>query len=382
MFEIDKTMYEELYDWLNRNRRSSGNNGIAEPQIMYVKSHDRTLTDVTLRKLILEVEREEFNPGDLFVSLYSFKNFQHNMRDYFIHICELYSRALAEDAAMEEIIDAIEAIPLLGGWIMLIMEDFGRLSGNPEQISEILHSIMTLGRKRACIILVGDRECKDFFSGSGYTLCDVPGGYTIAGTVECPLIKCYEQDLIPHREVFTAKSSEDRLGEMVFYWDTIYDTLEHEFFDYEYFKILFKETLEYLLPRVEKCRVYRVDVWLIEKLGKMRGKRPNRIDGCKPWEFAAAKKLTAGLHDAITDRWDHGNEFLGKSIEIDLYIGLPEDDLDVWATGNYNALFCIIGSDNACNKMDKVAALIYECSHNGGMNGEKAQELEDEICDE
>ena len=121
---IDKTMYEKLKKWWDFSKEIRPNT----QGIMYVNCHDRALTNATIRKLMFELKKEDF---ELYVSLYSAKNFYHNMRDYYLHIADLYQCELNADALLSDI---IEDIPSTCGWIVLIVQDTEALSGDAEKM--------------------------------------------------------------------------------------------------------------------------------------------------------------------------------------------------------------------------------------------------------
>ena len=129
---IDKKMYETLKGWCDYDAEKRPKH----QQIMYVNSHDRTLTNATIKKMMFEMWKEDVH-GELFMSLYSAENFYRNMREYYSHIADLYLNKPGEDDAL---IDIIEDMPPTCGWIVLIVEDLELLSGKAEVMQEIICS--------------------------------------------------------------------------------------------------------------------------------------------------------------------------------------------------------------------------------------------------
>ena len=96
---IDKKMYEKLKSWCDWEEEKRPRN----QQIMYVNSHDRELTNATIRKMMFEMRKEDIH-GELYMAFFSAKNFYRNMRDYYSHIADLYRRSPSEDDSIVDII--------------------------------------------------------------------------------------------------------------------------------------------------------------------------------------------------------------------------------------------------------------------------------------
>lgn len=352
---IDKTMYEKLKKWCDFSKEIRPNN----QGIMYVNCHDRALTNATIRKLMFELKKEDF---ELYVSLYSAKNFYHNMRDYYLHIADLYQCELNADALLSDI---IEDIPSTCGWIVLIVQDTEALSGDAEKMEEMMETILAFVCKRSSIILIGSGDYKDVFSGCEYTLQEMADGLVAEKEDHQLMIGCYDQEAMPTREVITYETPEKRRDELIFYWRIVYKQLENGFFDYVDFKPLFKETLEYIIPHVTKEQVFRTDLMLIKHIGGMNRYKHEDIEGCMPWEFEAAQKFAGGLHKAIVNSFGDNDNFSEGIIEIGVWI---EERLkhhgNLYISGStYSTIK--ISTDTLCCEMDELSLIIHVSTYMG-----------------
>ena len=272
MSVIDKTMYEYLKNWCDFNRPEN-------QHMMYVNSHDRALTNATIRKLMFEIKEEDIH-GEVYIAFYSAENFYGNMREYYTHIARLYLQEPAED---EPIVDIIENIPPTCGWIILIVEDIETLSDDPGRMKEMFKSFLSFALDLSSIILIGDGDYKESFAGCELALNEMTDGINAKEEDDILMIGCYDQDVTPERQNVIYDSVEKHRNELDYYWDTMYAQLEKGFFDYEDYKFLFKETLEYIIPRVSKEKVNRKDLRLIENIGAMQRENHKDIEGCSIW---------------------------------------------------------------------------------------------------
>ncbi len=359
---IDKKMYDALKGWCDGNRPKY-------QFLMYVNSRDRMLTDATIRKLMQKISEEDVH-GEEYIALYSAESFYRNMKNYYSRVAELYMKKANDSIPIEGI---IYDLPATCGWITLIVEDVDTLSGDTEKIQEMVTSLFAFASKRANIIIIGNWNYKDVFSGCERTLDEMEGGLNAKEEDCVVMVGCYDQETDPDKEVVTYESPEKQCDELVYYWNTIYEQLGNSFFDYSFFKVLYKETLEFLIPRVTKERVFRKDLWLLDNIGNLRRQAGNDIKGCKPWEFMAARKMMLGLYKAVIDRNDRNNDFSKGEIKIDVVIENRKKDLGGAHIDGSIQFPVRVNIDNVCRKMDRLAETILECTYKG--NSKRAMEF-------
>ena len=354
MSVIDKNMYEKLKGWSDRERPKN-------QFMMYVNSRDRALTDMTARKLMCQLEEED-KMGELYISLYSAKTFYRKMRDYFSHISELYMHEPKEDDPLESIIDVY---PPTCGWIKLIVEDVEALSN--DEMREFLNCVMTFAARRADVILIGNGDYKDVFSGCEYALREMEDGFAAKVEENRLMIGTYDQEAAPTLETLVYETPEQQRDDLHFYWSTIYEGLEDHYFDYETFKAVYKDTLEYIVPRVTKEMVYRKDLNLIEDIGRMQHvelKKHEEIEGCRRWEFDAARKFAIGLHRALVNRLGNHDVF---SCEIEIYVRIEEREENhgcITISGSFEE-GVNLRVDTVCQEMDAIAETILASTYKG-----------------
>lgn len=352
---IDKNMYEELKRWCDRKEGS----GIPGPQnIMYVNSHDRELTNATIRKMMYEIDKEDIH-RELYTVFYSAKNFYRNMRDYYTHVAELYMHHPGENDPLVEIIDDL---PPTCGWIMLIVEDIELLSGK-EEMQEMMETIFAFASRNSEIILVGDGDYKKVFEGCDYALKEMAEGIAAKEDDGLVMVACYDQELNPEIETLTYATDNDKRRELDFYWRTVYEQLEERYFDYDGFKNLFKDTFDYIVPRVSLEQVYRKDISLIENIGAMRKQNNNDLEGCELWEFDAARQFTNGLHTAIINHHGYQVDFQKEKVGIDAIINEAEHDCGCIHVGGYTCTTINVNTDTVLSEMDELSDTIHECTY-------------------
>ena len=355
---IDKSMYENLKNWCDKNRPE-------HQYMMYVNSCDRGLTDATVRKLMSDIEEEDIDCEE-FISYYSAKSFFNNMREYFSHVAKLYLQKPDDDASINDI---IKSVPSTCGWITLIIAGVEALSGEEEITEEMFKSLLSFACKRANIILIGNGDYKEAFSGSEFVLRKMADGTAAKQEDNLLMIGLYDQEETPEKECIAYDTEKERCRELCFYWNTVYNQLENGYFDYNYFKVLVKETLEYFIPRVTKEQVYRRDLWLIEKIGAMHSVkddiidgckvRDNIVDGCKPWEFDASREVATGLLGAIV----YNDDFSSGNISLDVRIKLPDKGYSTIYTGGYMDATIPLSVDTVYSKIDSLAEAIRDCTY-------------------
>ena len=354
MFMIDKAMYENLKNWCDRNRPEN-------QFMMYVNSHDRELTNATIRKMMFEITEEDIH-GEEYIAFFSAENFYRNMRDYYSEIGNLYRNNPDENDPIEEI---IEDYPPTCGWITLIVEDMEAFSGDHQKMEEMLMTLLAFASKRANIILIGNGDYQEVFAGCEYALGEMTVGLNADEEDNLLMIGCYDQDTVPDREKIIYDTLEKHCDELDYYWDTTYEQLKKGYFDYENYKSLFKETMEYLIPRVTKEQVYRKDLWLIENIGGMRREKPEYLEGCKSWEFDAARKFAMGLHKAIVNCYDYHDDFSGGRIGLDVIIEEPDQDYGAIHISSSLETTITVSVDTVSLEMDRLAETIEKCTYKG-----------------
>ncbi len=334
---IDKTLYTTLKKWCDHHEAVRPKN----QNIIFVNSHDRELTNTTIRKSMFELMKEDIY-GEVFISIYSADNFYKNMHKYFSHISELYMNPPNDG---DSVIDIINNLPPTCGWIVLVIEDIEAFSGDSGDLNEMYEAIIAFASKKSDIIFVGKEDNKQFFSG-----CE---------------IGLYNQEESPNKESVIYEIKQKKCDELNFYWNLLYKQLENNYFDYSGFKNLYKETLEYIIPRVTKQKVYRRDITLIENIGAMRNKKPKDIDGCKPWEFDAARQFANGLHHCIEYKSGDKDDISAERIGIDVveehrreYHGSPY----ISEASHYTIELSI---DTVCAEMDFFAESIFNLAYEG-----------------
>ena len=347
MSVIDKTMYEELKNWCDRNRPK-------HQFMLYVNSHDHSLTSATIRKLMFEIDKEDIH-GEEYVAFYSAESFYRNMREYYSHIGDLYRRKHSEDDTLEKI---IADLPSTCGWITLIVEDMEALSDQPEKMQEMMQLFLCFAVKRANVILIGNGTYEEVFSECEYAMNEMADGMNANVEDNVLMIGCINQDETPNRERIVHESPEKQRDELDFYWDTTCEQLEKGYFDYDVFKPLYKETMEYLIPRVIGESVYRKDLFLIENIGAIWRHKP--IDGCGIWEFEAARQFSVKLHKAIVNRYGYNDDLSAGIIALDIVIKDPDKEYGAIQIGGSLSTTVNITVDTACMEMDKLAGTILE----------------------
>ena len=357
MAVIDKGMLNQLSDWIHGKAPRNQN-------ILYVNSKDRALTSATIRKLMYEMYEEDVH-GEGYESFWSAENFYHNMREYFTHIDELYLHHPSKDDSLETII--YDVSPTCG-WITLIVEDIETLSDKPEIMQEVIKAIFSFSSRRANIILIGNGDYKEVFSGCEYAMGEMIVGINAKEEDNIVMVGCYDQEQAPDRECVTFASEEDQRDELDFYWDTLYEQLEKRYLDYTDFKCLYKDTMEFLVPRVTKDQVYRKDLWLIENIGRIRHEDKKDIEGCKPWEFETAQKMAKGLHEAIINSYDYNDDFSEGKLHIDVVIEEPKHDYGAIHISGSMDTTLVVAIDNVCQEIDLLAQTIFECTYKGDEN--------------
>ena len=192
MSVIDKNMFDSLKAWCDRYEDMMPK----YPNIMYVNSRNRSLTNATIRKLMFEVEKED-EWGEMKISFYSAESFYRNMRDYYSLIASLYGCDIKED---DSLMDVIRMIDSTCGWIVLIVEDVETLSDDSEKMEEMMQTLVAFGYKNPSIILVGNGDYEEVFAGCEYTLREMRNG---------GFIVCYEQEKNPLKEKVLFETPDD-----------------------------------------------------------------------------------------------------------------------------------------------------------------------------
>ncbi len=349
---IDQNLYDELKKWCDNTEDSQ-----LQGDVIYVNSWDHVLTKATIRKLMFELHEED-EYGELSISLYNAKSFARNMKDYYSHIAGLYFRKISGD---ETSVDIIKRLPPTCSWIYLLVEDVETLSDDSNKIEEVIRSLSAFSMKGANIVLIGNGDYKDVFFGCEYAIKLMTDGMTAKEDSDPIAVGYYvqERNLCRVNEVF--KSEEKQRDQLCFNWEILLQQLKQNFFDYEFFKILLKETLEYITPRVTESMVYRRDLSLLAYMGAVRREAPEDVEGCEPWEFMASMKISSGLYRAIENRY--GEDTFGKKIDV-IVDSMKKDDESVHVSG-YTCMPIAISVDNACDDIDMLSEIIHECTFEG-----------------
>ena len=357
MAVIDKNMYEKLKKWCDYDEGVRPQN----QYIMYVNSHDRELTSATIRKLMFEM-CEEDEHGELYMSFYSAQNFYRNMRDYYLEIARLYLSKPSEDA---ELLGVIRNYPPTCGWIALVVEGIETFFDDCGKMQELMEKLMAFAARRPSIILIGNGDYRDVFYKCDYALHSMEAGFAAKEEDNMLMIGSYNQEENPCRESVVYANPKKQCAELAFYWDTMYEQLEKGYFDYEDYKTLFKDTMEYIIPRVSKEKVYRNDLFLIENISAFKDKTFDKIDGCMPWEIKAAEKFATGFHKAIVNLFGYNDDFSKERIGIEMWIeDRPEVHGGVHFSGEFS-LTRLVCAENVCHNMDKVATCIHMSTFEG-----------------
>ena len=363
MSVIDKNMFDSLKAWCDRYEDMMPK----YPNIMYVNSRNRSLTNATIRKLMFEVEKED-EWGEMKISFYSAESFYRNMRDYYSLIASLYGCDIKED---DSLMDVIRMIDSTCGWIVLIVEDVETLSDDSEKMEEMMQTLVAFGYNNPSIILVGNGDYEEVFAGCEYALREMRNGGSIV---------CYEQEKNPLKEKVLFETPDDQIEELIYYWNMVYQQLEKRFFHYEFFKELYKDTLEYILPRVGKEKVFRKDIRLFKSMGAMCREDEKELYGCKPWEYDAAQEFLEGLLDAIINRDGDNDDLSGENICIRVVVEEKPTDINgIECLEGFTCTPIKVGVDNLNYKMDELAAVIHDQTYEG--NKVAIQYLKDNLLE-
>ncbi len=363
MSVIDKNMFDSLKVWCDRYEEMMPKH----PNIMYVNSRDHSLTSATLRKLMYEVDKDD-EWGELEISLYSAEGFYRNMHDYYSLVASLYGCIIKEDDPLEDILRKISASC---GWIVLIVEDLETLSVDSAKMEEMMQTLVAFGYKAPSIILVGNGDYEEVFAGCEYALREMRNGGSIV---------CYEQEKSPQREKTLFETPDDQIEELIYYWNMVYQQLEQRLFHYEFFKELYKDTLEYILPRVGKEQVFRKDIRLFKSMGAMCRKDEKELYGCKPWEYDAAQNFLEGLLDAIINRDGDNNDLSGENVWIRVVVEEKPTVINgIECLEGFTCTPIKVGIDNLNYKMDELAAVIHDQTYEG--NKVAIQYLKDNLLE-
>lgn len=349
MSVIDKNMFDSLKIWCDRYEEMMPKC----PNIMYVNSRDRSLTSATIRKLMYEVDKSD-EWGEVKISLYSAESFYRNMRGYYSLIASLYGCDIKED---DSLMDVIRMIDSTCGWIVLIVEDLETLSDDSEKMEEMMQTLVAFGYNNPSIILVGNGDYEEVFAGCEYALREMQNGGSIV---------CYEQEKSPQREKILFETPDDQIEELIYYWNMVYQQLEQRLFHYEFFKELYKDTLEYILPRVGKEKVFRKDISLFKSMGAMCQEDEEELYGCKPWEYDAAQEFLEGLLDAIINRDGDNDDFSGENVWIRVVVEEKPTVINgIECLEGFTCTPIKVGIDNLNYKMDELAAVIHDETYEG-----------------
>lgn len=352
---IDKNMYEELMGW--RENSSDSKYYDKDNQIMYVNSNNRALTNATIKKIMFEMDEDDPH-GELYTSFYSSGNFYNHMREFYTKIATLYFHTPGENDNLSDIISHISPTCY---WITLIIKNMEELSDEPEKVHEMMKSLITFSEKGAYIILIGNGDYKEVFRNCDYVLQKF-SNYNSINDESHFSFDFYEQEKIINQVTTIYETIDKQRDELIFYWKTLYEQLNHNYFDYAEFKPLYKETLEFIIPRISEESIYRNDLLLIENISRFHLNENDKIDGCKPWEFDAAKQFTRRLYLSIA-HMNYG--FTENSAKIALEIQLSKKEFGSIHADGYLLTTININPDNVEEKIDKLSNAIKGCTYYG-----------------
>lgn len=354
MSVIDKGMYKNIKAWCDRNRPKN-------QYMMYVNSRDHALTRATIKKLMFDIHEED-DYGEEYIELYSAKNFYRNIREYYSYIADLYMNTPADDA---NIVDIIDSYPPTCGWITLIVEGLEELSCESEKMKELFESFLSFATKRANIIVIGNGDYNEVFEECEFALQEMNEGIAAKEEDGLLMIGCYDQEENPTREIVVYDDEKKRRDELDFYWRTMLEQLEKECFDYCDYKVIFKDTLEYLVPRVTKECVRRKDLRLIEKISSFSKVNVENVEGCEPWELDAAKESASGLYSALVNRNDNNDEFASGQITLSAIINDPVEDHGALHISGYLNTTITVDINTVEQKIDSLAEAIRIRTYEG-----------------
>ncbi len=354
MAAIDKNLYEDLNQWWHGERPK-------HQYMLYVNSRDRRLTNATVRKLMYEIDKEDIH-GEEYVKFFSARNFYKNMREYYTHVARMYMRTPGRKDSLEKIIDSI---PPTGGWLTLIVADLEDLAGNPDEMEKMFRTFIRFARKRANVILIGNGDHNDVFSGCRYAVREIKYGLAAKEEDHVLMIGSIAQDEIPETEKVTYETYEEEQEELNFCWTKLNEQLEYGYFGYEDFKILYEETLEYLLPRVTKEQIFRKDLRLIENIGDFKLPKSKEADGCDPWELDAAAQFSEGLHEALINTYGDNDDLSEGTVWF--WVSIEERQTDYGAVHISGSLEHMeeVRADTVSSKLDHLAEIIRTCTYEG-----------------
>ena len=199
-------------------------------------------------------------------------------------------------------------------------------------------------------------EYRDVFSGCEYAL----HGINEMDNRGQSAIGFYDQAAEPNKEMVIYENTDKQLDELNYYWITLRRQLQKDYFDYEAFKLLYRETLGYLIQRVSLEYVYRKDVSLLESMTDLSISNNQDADGCKAWEKDAALQFISGLNKAVINRFDRSDVFCDGKVKI--YVIIEDCVIDKGSVhiGGWSSEYRIINVDNVCEEIDKLSNEIFK----------------------
>ena len=235
------------------------------------------------------------------------------------------------------------------------------------KMKELMESIMAFGSRHSSIILVGNGNYKDVFSKNENVLDAIENGFPMLDEdeEESYTFGVYDQEMSLIYENIVYENSQKHCDELNYYWYIIYEQLEKRYFDYEAFKALFKEVLEYIIPRISKEQVYRKDLELIENIGAMRRENNEYLVGCMPWEFDAARQFSIGLHKSIVNRFGDNDDVTGGTIVVEVEVKEPSEDYGCIHFSGSSYEHIDLTADNSYSEMDRLSEKILEFTYKG-----------------
>lgn len=353
MATIDTEMYVDLKNWFDGD----------EPQnrsVKFVCSKNKMLTNNTIRKVMFDIDKED-EDDENYVALYSARNLFQNMRTYFSDIAKMYFCTPNDDTTLQEILDMI---PPSCYWITLIIKDLEELSGQHNELQQFIQNLATFAEKGARLILIAESNDEKIFSECKCACAAIKAAFGTDEANKFLLPGTFEQDENPKEKEISFESASDERAELNFYWNLLYEQSGQNYFDYEFFKELFKETWVYFIPRVAAKQIFRQDISLIEKIGYFskcysRYNEGNRIDGCSPWELDAAAQFMIGLNDSLIDWKCEDIDFADRTLSFKARIDIGSREPETLYVSASVFIPVKVTPENFPDKIDALAEMLH-----------------------
>lgn len=209
--------------------------------------------------------------------------------------------------------------------------------------------------KSANVILIGNGDYKDIFSGCEYALLEM----------EICLDASTEDRGVMERQYGQKNGAEPgNIGyerpekeKLCYYWNLFHKQLKWQYFDYNAFKSVYRDTVEYFIPRVTADHVYRSDLPLIREIGALRIPKNTEMDGSMPWERDAACQFTDCFFSALTNAYAENTDFSAGRFLFWVRVDEMESNSEVSSVyeSGYTTTAVEISTGNLSEKIDILA---------------------------